>query len=273
MNITKVNIPETNYTKQAIEKQGVVMHWMAGTIESASNRFSKPNTGVSAHYGIADDYILQWVEDGYIAHHTGVWSANCQYIGIEHEGGYMLENGERKKPTDKTHETSALLLAKLSRRHGWGGLKFGKNVFIHSEFKNTQCPGTLDVQGIIYKANKILNNDDIKKEELNSIVEALYWSAKVLNNNDMKKEELKAIVEALYWSVALRKPDQEGVQFWLDEYDKEVEKSIWANRIIEGFRKEKTEQGIEFLDASKNQWRSKEDILNEATKVKTKVKK
>ena len=80
------------------------------------------------------------------------------------------------------------------------------------------------------------------------------------NNEDMETKEIKAIVEGIYWSFAMRQPDTKGVNFWVEEYKREGEKSKWLGRILEGLRGEKTEQGIGFLDAEKNVWRTKNDI-------------
>lgn len=77
---------------------------------------------------------------------------------------------------------------------------------------------------------------------------------------DMETKEIRAIVEGIYWSFAMRQPDKGGVDFWVEEYKREGEKSKWLNRILEGLRGEKTKQGIGFLDAEKNIWRTKGDI-------------
>jgi hypothetical protein len=58
----------------------------------------------------------------------------------------------------------------------------------------------------------------------------------------------------------MRQPDKGGVDFWVEEYKREGEKSKWLGRILEGLRGEKTKQGIGFLDAEKNIWRTKGDI-------------
>jgi hypothetical protein len=77
---------------------------------------------------------------------------------------------------------------------------------------------------------------------------------------DMETKEIRAIVEGIYWSFGMRQPDKSGVDFWVAEYKREGEKSKWLGRILEGLRSEKTNQGIRFLDAKENRWRTKEDI-------------
>jgi len=81
-----------------------------------------------------------------------------------------------------------------------------------------------------------------------------------IKEEDMETKEIRAIVEGIYWSFAMRQPDKGGVDFWVEEYKREGEKSKWLARILEGLRGEKTKQGIGFLDAEKNVWRTKGDV-------------
>lgn len=106
---------------------------------------------------------------------------------------------------------------------------------------------------------------DLQLNNFNNFVDPLSFKFTNLptNNNDMEKKEVKAIVEALYWSFGKRQPDTEGVSFWTDEYFREGEKSKWTNRILEGLRKEKVNQGIRFLDADLDRWRTLADVKGE----------
>jgi hypothetical protein len=81
-----------------------------------------------------------------------------------------------------------------------------------------------------------------------------------IKEEDMETKEIRAIVEGIYWSFAMRQPDKGGVDFWVEEYKREGEKSKWLGRILEGLRKEKSDQGIGFLDAKENRWRTKGDV-------------
>jgi hypothetical protein len=59
-----------------------------------------------------------------------------------------------------TIEASARLCADTSKRHGLGQLVVGKNIFSHSDFSATACPGPYlkpRLQEIANKANAILN--------------------------------------------------------------------------------------------------------------------
>lgn len=95
--------------------------------------------------------------------------------------------------------------------------------------------------------------------QFNNFIDPLTLNYQI-KEEDMETKEIRAIVEGIYWSFAMRQPDKGGVDFWVEEYKREGEKSKWLNRILEGLRGEKTEQGIRFLDAKENRWRSKEDI-------------
>ena len=95
--------------------------------------------------------------------------------------------------------------------------------------------------------------------QFNNFIDPLTLNYQI-KEEDMETKEIRAIVEGIYWSFAMRQPDKQGVDFWVEEYKREGEKSKWLGRILEGLRGEKTKQGIRFLDAEKNVWRTKEDI-------------
>ena len=158
----------SNYTRKNTQKKGVVMHWIVGSADSAIRTFQNPSRNASAHYVIGGDRVVQMVPDEHIAWHAGVRGKtyNEDFIGIEHEGGWIGKDGKRVKPSDKTQATSARLLASLSQKHKWGRLEVGKNVFRHRDLKPTECSGSLDVEWIVNEANRILeskNNDMDKK--------------------------------------------------------------------------------------------------------------
>jgi murein DD-endopeptidase MepM/ murein hydrolase activator NlpD len=84
-----------------------------------------------------------------------------------------------------------------------------------------------------------------------------------IKEEDMETKEIRAIVEGIYWSFAMRQPDKGGVDFWVEEYKREGEKSKWLARILEGLRGEKIAQkpdALRYLDAKENRWRSEKDI-------------
>lgn len=155
LNIKWIGSP--NYRRLiGIPKRFVVMHWMVGTLASTDRVFQNDARDVATQYGIEDGVIHQYVKEKDYAFGSGTTYANTFGISIEHSGGDMLASGKRRKPSAATHETSARLLADISRRWKLGTLKVGKNVYPHSKFVPTACPGSLDLPLIVKRANEIL---------------------------------------------------------------------------------------------------------------------
>lgn len=154
LNITWVGTP--NFRRLILRrKKFIVMHWMVGDLESTDKRFRDRKSRVSTQFGVEGARVHQYVHQKDYAFGSGTWYANRYGISIEHAGGWLDADGHRVKPSHATHETSAQLCARIARRWGWGELKVGKNVFRHSDFKATQCPGSLDVEWIVKRANEI----------------------------------------------------------------------------------------------------------------------
>ena len=89
----------------------VILHWIVGTLESADATFNNPTRLASAHYGVGDDEIHQWVKESDTAWHAGNLMVNRQSIGIENEGGPDLPISEA------TYQTSAKLIADICKRY------------------------------------------------------------------------------------------------------------------------------------------------------------
>lgn len=242
MQIKNVQIHSTNYSKNTSTKKGVVLHWVVGRLPSATARFQSPNQLASAHYGIANNEVVRWVKDEEIAYHGGTNRSNIDYIGIEHEGGW-IQNGERVKPSGMTHNTSAQLLANLSVKHGWGRLEYGKNVFKHSDIKATECCGSLDVQYIIDKANELINQANDKP-----------------NNNDMSDNEIKIMLTAItrqYNRGDIFNPNNGAwidINHYLDLYKRTPEKDIVIDTLFQNIDDIKRNQGISKYNAKTRNW-------------------
>jgi LysM repeat protein len=138
-----------------VKKEFIVFHWIVGSLNSATAIFQNAERRVATNYGVGEGKIHQYVQDKDYAFGSGTTFANKHGISIEHEGGWLLKNGNRKKPTKKTLETSAWLCAKIAREHKMGQLVPFKNAFPHSHFVSTGCPGTLDWKYICKRANEI----------------------------------------------------------------------------------------------------------------------
>lgn len=159
-----------HYTATPTLKTHIVLHWSTTkTLQQIYDTFMGSRKA-SAHYGIGEDgTIWQFVPDQYIAWHAG--TANKFSIGIEHCGGYLLPDGTRAKPTQACHDASAKLVRYLCDKHN---IKCN-NEFIkpHNFYNATACPGSLNINYIISKANNMDNNFE---EQLN---EAVKWNDEI----------------------------------------------------------------------------------------------
>lgn len=155
--VSSTFIKSPNFRSQAAgQKKFIVLHWMVGNLRGTDSAFQRASYKVATHYGIEGDVIHQYVLEKDYAFASGTAYANRHGVAIEHAGGWLLPNGTRFKPSEATHETSAQLCAAISRSQGLGRLVLGQNVFGHNKFVATQCPGTLDMQWIVNRANQIL---------------------------------------------------------------------------------------------------------------------
>lgn len=208
MNIKWIGANSNNYTAGRSGKtiNKIVLHWIVGTLESADATFANPDRKASAHYGIGDEEIHQWVKEEDTAWGASNWDVNQTCINIEHEGGWLLPDGTRQKPSDATHKTSAELVADICRRYN---LPIDRNtIHVHNEYSTTTCPGTLDVNRIIELAkgfsttvpDPVLISDPKTKlnlgsdwgiRELQATISALNDQKRDLDNANKQIEELK----------------------------------------------------------------------------------
>lgn len=131
MNIQWIGSPNKTIGRQGQKITGVVIHWIAGNLASADSTFQNTIRNTSAHYGIEDTTVHQYVEDGSTAYHCGNWTVNTQTIGIEHSA----QPG--RDASQATLDTSAQLIADLSVKHGF--LINSSTIRPHSAIKATQC--------------------------------------------------------------------------------------------------------------------------------------
>src|SRR3990167_3035122 len=146
----------------------IVMHWIVGTLESADATFANPDRLASAHYGIGDKEIHQYVKEEDTAWHASNLTVNRESIGIEHSGGWDLGNGQRAKPTEETHKTSALLIADICKRYS---IPIDKDhILPHNNFSATQCPGSLDIDKLISLAKGVDTTMTIEKKVFEELI-------------------------------------------------------------------------------------------------------
>lgn len=156
MNITQVPAASRNFkaSRDGNKIQYIVLHWIVGPLSAADAVFKNPNLEKprSAHFGISGNIVHQYVKEEHTAYHAANWDYNVKSIGIEHEGGQMV-NGARVVPSQATHETSAQLIATLSKKYG---IPLDRaHIKKHNEIVATECPGSLNVDWIIGRAKEI----------------------------------------------------------------------------------------------------------------------
>lgn len=142
-------------------------------------------------------------------------------------------------PSAATRETTAWAMARAAER--WGlelPLQYGINVFGHRDVSKfaTACPGDLDVQAVVNRANEILSVSSgarpfvmaAYQDVLNRLPESEsvinYWSTRIMTgmsrgemgsafNNSDEYRNLK-IVEA-YQNALNRDPEPAGAAYWM----------------------------------------------------------
>lgn len=138
MTVKWIGSPNFDTNRKPITK--IVIHWIVGNLAAADATFLKPN-GVSAHYGVEDDNVHQYVKEENVAYHAGVYSVNQESIGIEHSAD------PNRPASEATYQTSGKLIAEIAKRHSIPLDR--QHILKHSEIKATQCPGTMDLDKLI----------------------------------------------------------------------------------------------------------------------------
>jgi len=145
MNIIQKNSPNFTNGRGGKGIQEFIIHWMAGTLASTDATFQNRARNTSAHYGIEDDKVHQYVDLNNTAYHAGNWNVNQSSIGIEHSAA------PGRNASDATYETSAQLIASIIKAG-----RVGRSYRKHSAVVATACPGTIDVDRIARRVNEIL---------------------------------------------------------------------------------------------------------------------
>ena len=150
MNISFIGSP--NYTKgrEGQKVTGVICHWMAGNLASADATFQNRSRNTSAHFGVEDTTVHQYVNTDDTAYQAGNWTVNTQTIGIEHSA----QPG--RDASQATLDTSAQLIADMAKKYGFA--INSSTIRPHRAIVATQCPGTINVQYLIDKANTLAGN-------------------------------------------------------------------------------------------------------------------
>lgn len=159
----------------------IIIHWFGiGTLDSANTRFQNVANQVSAHYGISDDTVWQWVKEEDVAYHAGNYAMNQRSIGIEHDATTT------KNATEKTYQTSAQLVADICKRHNIPCDR--THILKHSQVVATSCCGTLDIDRIVSMAKDLISAPD----PVNDLVAELSATKSQLNLLQVKYNELES---------------------------------------------------------------------------------
>ncbi len=157
MNITWIGSPNCGHwngkalvhNRDGAKVDKFVIHWMDGTLSGTDAQFRKdgsrlPFPGTSAHFGVEDDTIHQYVKMDDIAWHAHKFEVNQTSIGIEHSADPY------RPASDATYVTSGQLIAQLC--HQLGLVPSRGLLHRHSEYYNTTCCGTMDLDRLAAEA-------------------------------------------------------------------------------------------------------------------------
>lgn len=130
-----------NYTAgrdgSAIDR--IVIHYIVGTLAAADATFANPSSGVSAHYGIGEGSLHQYVSENNTSWHAGDFPMNQRSIGIEHSAD------PDRAPSESTYDISVDLCTQICQDYG---LDPQTQIIPHHRVVATACPGTVNVQRI-----------------------------------------------------------------------------------------------------------------------------
>lgn len=130
-----------NYTagRDGTSIDRIVIHYIVGTLAAADATFADPDSQVSAHYGIGEGSLHQYVSEQNTAWHAGNFATNQRSIGIEHSAD------PDRAPTEQTYEISVDLCVQICEDYG---IDPQTQIIPHSAVRETACPGTVDLQRI-----------------------------------------------------------------------------------------------------------------------------
>lgn len=160
--------------------RGIVLHHNAANLSLRGCYDVWQTREASAHYQVdANGRIGQYVRDNDTA--WASLSANPWTIAIEHANNTLAPSWTI---SDATLEAGAHLVAALCHVYGLGVPTWGVNVFPHSRFGSTACPGAIaGAQREAYMAR------------------ARYWFEQMTNGNQDEREETEMLllVDGKWW--------------------------------------------------------------------------
>ena len=150
-------LPAAHFTRGRESKiDTLVLHWIAGTLASADATFTGGRREASAHFGIENTTVHQYVRVSDTAWHAGDRAVNHRSIGIEHSAA------PGRAATPSTIATSVALCVALCRKYGISPAR----IFPHKKFTATACPGTLPIAAIVAAVRTALTTPTIPEDDM-----------------------------------------------------------------------------------------------------------
>lgn len=219
-------------------RAGYCIHHAAGTSLDMAGTFLA--AGTSAHYGIKDGKVRQFLEDGKSAWAAGDNWANNNLIHIE----CVNSGGAPDWPvSEETVSTLCEFLADKMRERGETKLVVGQNLYGHKDFFNTFCPGALydRLEEIAERVNNLLNGDEFDMatlEDLRTVVREEV-NENVLGNGLWSEDAMNRMYEEI-----MRDDDPTGRNVNLKNHDhikwiaaKQADMDAKLDKIIEALGK------------------------------------
>jgi len=203
MNIQWIGSPNYDTNRKSIAK--IIIHWIVGSLASADAQFQKPS-GTSAHYGVEDGTIHQYVQESNVAYHAGVYSVNQESVGIEHSAS------PDRAASEATYKTSGQLIYEIAKRYNIPLDR--QHILKHSEIKATQCCGTVDVDKLI----SIAKSFTVSPLPLPNPGYTPTFEGQTVEKDGIKYKSYKDSSGKLLWKI-------EAQDDWKKKYEEEVKKT------------------------------------------------
>lgn len=230
----------------------IVIHHAAGTnLDSIGQTFQTVGRNGSAHYGLKNSLIHQYIDEANTAWHCGNWQGNLNSVGIEVANEYFNGNwndisANNFTISEESFNTLVKLVADIAKRNNLGKLVYGVNLFGHKDMApgTTSCPLNLypRLQELCDEAN-IINNvtsqiklKDIDNKKVKLKVDANLWSLDFITYSEAKSVKQFNKGDIIEVSAVAEHPI--GSKYYLTEYS-------YSKGIMNGFNVVDCEDYIE----------------------------
>ncbi|MDR1567691.1 MAG: N-acetylmuramoyl-L-alanine amidase [Streptococcaceae bacterium] len=152
--ITSVNPNVMNGQPRAGGVDMIIIHHNATTNKDVAMNtwLASGSAGTSAHYELTPSEIIGCVGENYVAYHAGNWDVNTRSVGLEHVNSSGAPNWS---VAPETLENSARLIVDICRRYG---IPIDRaHIKGHNEISATACPGGINVDVLVKRAQEIAN--------------------------------------------------------------------------------------------------------------------